>query len=53
MRIWTCERVLAKFVPKLLVEQQKELWKKISEDMIDLANHEREFIKTIITGDET
>ena len=46
-------RVSAKFVPKLLTEQQKELWKKISEDMLDLANHDPEFIKTIITGDET
>ena len=46
-------RVSAKFVPKLLMEQQKELRKKISEDMLDLANHDPEFIKTIITGDET
>ena len=43
----------AKFVPKLLTEQQKELRKEISEDMLDLANHDPEFIKTIITGDET
>ena len=46
-------RVSAKFVPKLLTEQQKELRKEISEDMLDLANHDPEFIKTIITGDET
>ena len=46
-------RVSAKFVPKLLMEQQKELRKKISEDMLDLANHDPDFIKTIITGDET
>ena len=42
-------RMSAKFVPKLLTEQQKE----ISEDMLDLANHDHEFIKTIITGDQT
>ena len=46
-------RVSAKFVPKLLTEQQKELWKEISVDMLDLANHDPEFNKTIITGDET
>ena len=46
-------RVSAKFVPKLLTEQQKVLRKEISEDMLDLANHDPKFIKTIITGDET
>ena len=46
-------RVSAKFVPKLLTEQQKELRREISEDMLDLANHDPKFIKTIITGDET
>ena len=46
-------RVSAEFVPKLLTEQPKELRKEISEDMLDLANHDPEFIKTIITGDET
>ena len=43
-------RVSAKFVPKLLMEQQKELQKEFFEDMLD---HDPEFIKTIITGDET
>ena len=43
-------RVSAKFVPKLLTEQQKELRKEIFEDMLDLANHDPEFIKTINTG---
>ena len=46
-------RVSAKFVPKLLTEQLKELRKEISEDMLDLANYDPEFIKTIITDDET
>ena len=46
-------RVSAKLVPKLLTEQQKELQKEYSEDMLDLANHDREFTKTIITGDKT
>ena len=47
------QRVYAKFVPKLLTEQQKELRKEISEYKLDLANHDPEFVKTIITGDET
>ena len=47
------QRVSAKFVPKLLTEQQKELRKEIFEDMLNLANHDPKFIKTIITGDET
>ena len=46
-------KVLAKFVPKLLMEQQKELWKETPEDILDLANHDPEFIKTIVTGDKT
>ena len=46
-------RVSAKFVPQLLTEQQKELQKEISEDMLDLANHDPEFINIFITGDET
>ena len=46
-------RVSPKFVLKLLTEQQKELRKEISEDMLDLANHDPQFIKTIITCDET
>ena len=47
------QRVSAKFVPKMLTEHQKELWKKIAEDMLDCKHHNPEFIQTIITGDET
>ena len=43
----------AKLVPKLLTKQQKELRKEIFEDMLNLANHDPEFVKIIITGDET
>ena len=46
-------RVSAKFVPKMLMEQQKELRKEIAEDMLDYANHDPELIQAIITGDET
>ena len=46
-------RVLTKFICKLLMEQQKELHVEITQDMLDCANNDLEFIKTIITGDET
>ena len=46
-------RVLAKFIPKLLMEQQKELHGEIAQDMLDCANNDLEFMKTIITVDET
>ena len=46
-------RVSAKFNPKLLTEQQKKLRVEIAQDMLDCANNDVEFTKTIITGDET
>ena len=46
-------RVLAKFIPKLLMEQQKELCVEITQDMLDCANNDLDFTKTTITGDET
>ena len=46
-------RVLAKFVPKLLTKQQKKLRKEISKNIHDFENHDPEFMKTIITNDET
>ncbi|XP_064115144.1 protein GVQW3-like [Macrobrachium nipponense] len=46
-------RVSAKFVPKLLVEQQKQLRLEIAQDLLDCANSDSDFMKTIITGDET
>ena len=46
-------RVSGKFVPKLLVEQQKQLRLKIAQDLHDCANSDSDFMKTIITGHET
>ena len=43
----------AKFIPKLLMEQQKKLRLEIVQDMLNCANNDLEFTKTIITGDET
>ena len=47
------QRVSAKFVPKLLMEQQKELLVEIAQNMLDCANNDLEFTQSIITGDET
>ena len=46
-------RVSANIIPKLLTEQQKELRVEIAQDMLDCANNDLEFTKTIITDDET
>ena len=45
-------RVLAKFIPKLLMEQQKKLCVEITQDMLDCANNDLEITKTITSGDE-
>ena len=46
-------KVSTKFTSKLLTEQQKGLRVEIDQDMLECANNELEFTKTIITGDET
>ena len=46
-------RVSAKFIPKLLTEQQNELRVEIAQDMLGCTNNDLEFIKTILNGDET
>ena len=46
-------RVAAKFVPKLLSAEQKELRLAVAQDLLDTANTDPEFLNTIITGDES
>jgi hypothetical protein len=46
-------RVAAKFVPKLLLCEQKELQLDITQDMLECANGDLDFLKTVITGDES
>jgi histone-lysine N-methyltransferase SETMAR len=46
-------RVVAKFVPKLLSQEQQELCFEVTQDMLQCANGDPEFLKTVITGDET
>lgn len=47
------KRVTAKFVPKLLTMEQKQLRLEIAQDMLDNANSNPNFLNTVITGDET
>ena len=46
-------RVSAKFILMLLTKQQKELRVEIAQGMLDCANNDLEFTKTLTTGDET
>ena len=47
------KRVAAKFVPKLLTAEQKQLRVDVSQDMLDSTNRCPDFMNTIITGDES
>ena len=46
-------RVSAKFVPRLLTDDQKENRVEISQELLANANGNENFFKNIITGDET
>jgi hypothetical protein len=46
-------RVVAKIVPKLLSQEQQQLRLKVTRGMLVCANGNPEFLKTMITGDET
>jgi hypothetical protein len=45
-------RVVAKSVPKLLLQEQQQLCREDARDMLECANKDPEFLKTVITGDE-
>ncbi|PNF35838.1 hypothetical protein B7P43_G09433, partial [Cryptotermes secundus] len=45
-------RVAAKFVPKLLSPEQQHLRLEVAQDVLEFANRDPEFLKTVITGDE-
>jgi hypothetical protein len=45
-------RVVAKFVPKLLSLEQQQLHLEVAQLMLECANRNPEFLKTVITGDE-
>ncbi|GFT34863.1 HTH_48 domain-containing protein [Nephila pilipes] len=46
-------RVAAKFVPKLLSPEQKDLRFEVAQDLLDTANIDPGFLNTVITGDES
>jgi transposase len=46
-------RVVAIFVPKLLLQEHQQLCLEVTRDMLACANGDPEFLKTVITGDET
>jgi hypothetical protein len=45
-------RVVVKFVPKLLSPEQQQLRLEVARDMLECASRDREFLKTVIAGDE-
>jgi len=47
------QRVSAKFVPKLLTMEQKQLHLKVAQDMLDSTNSDPEFVNVVTTGDES
>jgi hypothetical protein len=46
-------RVVAKFVPKLPSQEQQQLRLEVARDLLECANGDPEFLKTVITRDET
>lgn len=46
-------RVAAKFVPRLLTEEQKEKRVIVSRELLDRSNDDENFLKNVITGGET
>ena len=46
-------RVAAKFVPCLLTEEQKQYPVTVSQELLDRWNTDEDFLKNVITGEET
>ena len=46
-------RVAAKFVPRLLTEEQKQNRVTVSQELLDRSNTDENFLKNVITGDGT
>jgi histone-lysine N-methyltransferase SETMAR len=46
------QRMSVKFVPKLLMMEQKKLHLEVSQDMLDYTNSDPEFLNIVITGDD-
>jgi hypothetical protein len=46
------QRVAAKFVPRLLTDEQKQKRLEVSQEHFDPANTDENFMKNTVTGDE-
>ena len=46
-------RVCAKFIPKLLTTEQKDVLSKISQDNLEMVSDDENVFKKVITGDES
>jgi hypothetical protein len=46
-------RIETKFVPRLLTDEQKQIRVYVSQELLNRTNEDENFLKTIITGDET
>jgi histone-lysine N-methyltransferase SETMAR len=47
------QRITAKFVPRLLTDDQKQNRVDVSQELLDRANNDDNILENIITGDET
>jgi hypothetical protein len=47
------QRMAAKFVPNLLLLEQQQLLREVVQDMLDCVSRDPEFLKSVITGDES
>ena len=46
-------RVAAKFVPRLLTEEQRQNHITVSQELLDRSNTDENFLKNVVTGEET
>lgn len=49
----TMQRMSAKFVPKVLIMELKQIRVEVSQDILLLTNGKPDFLKTMIIGDES
>jgi hypothetical protein len=47
------KRVMAKFVPWVLSQEQKEFCAEVAQDLLETSNKDPDFPKKVITGDES
>jgi hypothetical protein len=47
------KHVAAKFVPRLLSQEQKEFRAEVAQHLLETANSDPDFLKKVITGDES